>query len=541
MNNPPTIPASSWRRLFGAFGSLRAAIVLTVLVGVTVPSVIGIHDEGQRLRAEHDLTLDDDLGRATTLLALALREPMWQIAPEQAESIIDASLLTDSRIVSITARDTDGRPFAARERAHDDSAPTLVHTRPVVKDEKNIGVVLVEMSTAGFQQKYERLWRDFLWRGLVSLLASISFIWLVLHWRLVLPVRRLVAISEKLAGGQLDESFRSLRQDELGRLTRSLETTRQALAGLIATLEERNATLMQLNDQLESRVVERTRSLEDALGHLRAAQQNIVESEKLASLGRVVAGVAHELNTPIGNALVVATTISEHLEPLETELAEGKLRRSTLVAAIAQARDGLELLERSLGKAAKMIGDFKQVAVDQTSEQRRDFDLGEVTLEVIGTLEPLIKRSAVRLDIALAPGIHCDSYPGPYGQVLTNLVMNAFLHAFPEDAAGDGQVISIRTERCASDRARLVVSDNGIGMSPEIRRRIFDPFFTTRLGRGGSGLGMNIVHGFVVRVLKGTIAVDSAPNAGATFTIEFPLSPAPDAPGDQAFEAGAPS
>jgi len=508
-------PGGVWR----ALTSLRAAIFLTIIIGVSVPAWFSIYDESERLRQEHFLALDDDLGRSATLLSMAMREPMWQFAPEQADSIIEAAFATDSRIIGIIVRDYEGRDFARRERPSPDDEPTIVHTRPIAKDGKQVGVLLVEITSSGFQKKLDVVLQQYTRRGLIALAGSLAFIALILHFRLVVPIDRLVGSSERLARGELNQKVSGSGTDELGRLAGSLEATRLALAALIYTLEEKNNQLSEANDKLESRVAERTTDLKNALEQLQNAQRNIVESEKLASLGRVVAGVAHELNTPIGNALMVATSIDDHLKPLQAELRKDSVRKSTLTEALGRAEDGFVILLRNLAKAAQMIGDFKQVAVDQTSEQCRAFDLAEVTQEVLSTLQPAFKKTPYQIQTRLSAGVACQSFPGPYGQVLTNLVMNALIHAFEERDSGEVRVI---VDSPAPGIARLSVEDNGVGMSEEVQSKIFDPFFTTRLGRGGTGLGMNITHSFVVRVLKGSITVDSAPGRGSRFVVEFP-------------------
>lgn len=510
-----TLRGTLWR----ALTSLRAAVFITIIIGVSVPAWYSIYDESERLRQEHFLTLDDDLGRSATLLSMAMREPMWQFAPEQADSIIEAAFATDSRIISIVVRDYEGRDFAKRERPPPDDEPTIVHTRPITKDGKQVGVLLVEITSSGFQKKLDHVLQQYARRGLIALVGSLAFIALILHLRLVVPIDRLVEASERLARGTLDEKVSGSGTDELGRLAGSLEATRIALATLISTLEVKNNQLSEANDKLEWRVAERTTDLERALEQLKNAQRNIIESEKLASLGRVVAGVAHELNTPIGNALMVATSIDDHLKPLQTELSNGNVRKSTLTDALTRTEDGFVILLRNLAKAAQMIGDFKQVAVDQTSEQRRAFDLAEVTQEVLSTLQPAFKKTPYRIQTRLTPGIACQSFPGPYGQVLTNLVMNALIHAFEGRDSGD---VTVVVDSPAPGNARLTVEDNGVGMSEEVKSKIFDPFFTTRLGRGGTGLGMNITHGFVVRVLKGSIGIESTPGGGSRFVVDFP-------------------
>ena len=519
--NPSAASVSFGRKMLNALLSLRAAIYLTVIIGVSFPAWFSIYGEIDRLKQDHVLAIDADLGRSATLIAMAMREPMWQFAAEQADSIIEASFATDPRILAIIVRDYEGRTFAERERPAPDAEPSINHTRPVTKDGKSLGIVVVEMTTSGYQKKLTELQGAYLSRGLITLVGSLAFIAIVLQFRLVAPINRLVGVSEELAKGTLNQPVQGGGQDELGRLARSLESTRQALAGLIATLESKNTELQEANDRLEARVAERTTELENALNTLRDAQRNIIESEKLASLGRVVAGVAHELNTPIGNALIVASSIHDRLTPLQQELAGGSVRKSTLMESIGATTEGMVILMRSLSKAAQMIGDFKQVAVDQTSEQRRVFDLSEVTQEVLGTLQPSFRKSPVSLVTDLSSGIVCDSYPGPYGQVLTNLLMNTLIHAFEGRDSGE---VKVTTDSPRQNWARLTVTDNGVGMPADVKAKVFDPFFTTRMGRGGTGLGMNIVHSFVVRVLKGRIEVESQPGQGSRFVIEFPCS-----------------
>lgn len=526
---PPGFAMRYAAQTLRAFSSLRAALLLTVFLGVALPAGIAFVDEATSLREEFDMKVHDDLGQITTLLARSMREPMWQLADEQAGSLIEATFI-DPRIVSVQVRDYEQRLLASRERALSGDEPTVVHTRPIEREGKKIGVVMVEMTLSGYHKQNDELLERYTRRTLISLAGSLLLIVLILHFRLVRPVDRLVDAASRLARGELELDRRSgtrfKRLDEFGRVAESIETTRRAISGLILTLEEKNNELREANLHLESRVSERTQQLEEAIATLKRAQRDMVESEKLASLGRIVAGVAHELNTPIGNALTVASTLDDHLQPLRREFADGNVRKSTLEHTLESSKHGFEILLRSLEKAARMIGDFKQVAVDQTSEQRRTFDLAAVTAEVLATLQPAFKKTPIRMEIHLTEGIACDGYPGPYGQVLTNLVLNALTHAFEGRDAG---IVCIRVDRIGTDRARLVVADDGIGMNETIRSKLFDPFFTTRLGRGGSGLGMNIALSIVIRLLAGTIAVDTHPGTGSAFTVDFPCS-LPEAP-----------
>ncbi|GAA5183054.1 hypothetical protein GCM10025771_33770 [Niveibacterium umoris] len=281
-----------------------------------------------------------------------------------------------------------------------------------------------------------------------------------------------------------------------------------------------------LNEELEARVEARTaalqtanRELEENIGLLQATQEQLMHADKLASLGSLVAGISHELNTPIGNALTLASTLTDRIREFNADVAAKKLSRSGLAAFSDELRDTGELLQHSLRRSADLIASFKQVAVDQTSERRRSFDLRQVIEDVLDTLRPTIRRSEHQIEDAVPEGIVMDSYPGPLGQVLINLIQNALLHAFADP---DGGVIRLEASTAEDQTVTLTVSDNGNGIAPDALGRIFDPFFTTRLGQGGSGLGLSIVHRIVTRLLCGTIRVDSTPAAGTCFTIRIP-------------------
>lgn len=280
-----------------------------------------------------------------------------------------------------------------------------------------------------------------------------------------------------------------------------------------------------LNVNLEHRVVERTNALQEAnlelastLETLKRAQEDLVRSEKLAALGSLVAGIAHELNTPIGNTLMVASTLIDQTVAFATSYENG-LKRSALENFIRDVGKAGDIMVRNLHRAADLVTSFKQVAVDQTSSQRRQFKLAEVIGEIVLTLWPSIKKTSYSVAQTIDKEIVMDSYPGPLGQILTNLVNNALIHGFENCATG---LISITGNSIDADWIELVVADDGNGIAPENLKRIYDPFFTTKMGSGGTGLGLNIVHNIVTGVLGGRIAVHSEPGHGTTFTLTLP-------------------
>ncbi|THF61647.1 PAS domain S-box protein [Pseudothauera rhizosphaerae] len=285
--------------------------------------------------------------------------------------------------------------------------------------------------------------------------------------------------------------------------------------------------LRELNETLESRVAERTAELERsngelaaALDHLRRAQEELLRAEKMAALGALVAGVAHELSTPLGNGLMAANTVADHTRGLRRELESG-LKRSALEQYLADTEAGTEIIERNLQRAAELVASFRQVAVDQASSQRREFELAEVVDEIALTLRPSFRRQPWQLETDVEPGLLLDSYPGPLGQALANLVNNALVHGF---AGRDSGTVTVRGRAAGAEAVAIEVCDDGCGIPPENLRRIFDPFFTTRLGQGGSGLGLHIVHNLVTGLLGGSIAVDSTPGKGTCMRLRIPRS-----------------
>lgn len=281
-----------------------------------------------------------------------------------------------------------------------------------------------------------------------------------------------------------------------------------------------NQKLATANQELESTVAARTMQLQQTVEKLKQTQEEMIQYGTLASLGAMVAGISHELNTPIGNALVATSTLTERMHQTKDAANNGSLKRSALDDFMGEAGELTSVVHRSLERAADLVKSFKQVSIDQTSERRRSFNLQEVTQNIVATLLPGLKHSPwkITIDIDIPPGIECDSYPGPLGQVTSNLIQNAALHAFEGREHG---VIQIRAVLEAQDVV-LSVSDNGKGMTPNVLAHAFDPFYTTRLGKGGSGLGLSVCKRIASTVLHGSLTAESVHGEGATFTLRFP-------------------
>jgi PAS domain S-box-containing protein len=260
---------------------------------------------------------------------------------------------------------------------------------------------------------------------------------------------------------------------------------------------------------------------EQALANLRETQASLVEAEKLAALGRMVAGVAHEINNPVGSSLTVASSLQRRCEIFAAELARGEVRRSSLNELVYAVTEATSQLIANLNRASDLVQSFKQVATDRSGIERRSFDLGELTGQVLVGLRPELRRRNLVLNLECQHGLPMDSLPGPYGLVLTNLVHNAIVHAFPDGRAG---TIALKAGASGADNVEIIVSDDGCGMTSEVRRRAFDPFFTTRRREGATGLGLHIVHSMVVDQLEGRLWLTSEPGKGTTVRLILPRS-----------------
>ena len=344
----------------------------------------------------------------------------------------------------------------------------------------------------------------------------------------------LASLQKQKTAAILDESNRQYEQ--VTRLTLWLGISASILGFIIAILTSRKVhkdqqALNQLNAELEQRVNERTlelslsnTELEETVATLKSAKNQLIESEKLASLGSMVAGVAHELNTPLGNSVTATSALAHNQENFQALCDENKIKRSDLQVFLDEIKLGLDLIMRNLMRSSDLVKSFKQVAVDQTSQKQRNFILDQVINEDLLTLRPLLKKTPHEIQLDLEKDIQVNSFPGPLGQVIINVIMNAINHAFDHKAHG---IISIECKKTGNDTAAIIISDNGKGIPDNEVKKVFDPFYTTKLGQGGSGLGMHIAYNIVNGLLGGDISVSSKTGEGTTVSLSLPLI-APD-------------
>ena len=321
-----------------------------------------------------------------------------------------------------------------------------------------------------------------------------------------LPLQQIMTAMQAITSGNFDRRVQGTdAKDEVGAMARAVEVFRQNAIAKRKTEDE----LRRSKEKAES-----------ALFELNAAQQNLIDAERLAALGGLVAGIAHEVNNPVGISLTVASSFARRAELFEAELkSDTPLRRSQLEEFVRSSRDAARQLVSNLDRAGELIRSFKQVAVDRSRAERRQFSLSEATDQIIASLRPVLKKAPITLSLEVPEGLMIDGYPGAYGQILTNLFLNATNHAFADGRAG---AITISARPRGHDDVEIVFADNGAGMTPDVQRQAFDPFFTTRRNEGGTGLGLHIVYNLVTQQLGGRMMLDSRPGQGTTFRIIMP-------------------
>ncbi|WED24598.1 ATP-binding protein [Vibrio sp. JC009] len=287
----------------------------------------------------------------------------------------------------------------------------------------------------------------------------------------------------------------------------------------ITDRRQKEQQIIELNENLEQKVRERTEALEVSLRNLQDTQTQLIEAEKMSALGNVVTGVAHEINTPLGVSVTAASHLSELFKGFENEYTSGQLQRSSVENLISATTDAVEILQFNLNRAIDLIQNFKLVAVDQSSDMTRELELGEYVEEIARSLSPELKKGNHKVIVEPEQAIVLTTYPGALVQIFTNLIMNSIKHGFKEHRDGE-----IRVQlKMKNNRVFIDYLDNGSGLDSSQRDKVFEPFFTTTRGKGGSGLGMSICYNLVTKKLKGQIScVDS--DHGAHFRFSFPLT-----------------
>lgn len=341
---------------------------------------------------------------------------------------------------------------------------------------------------------------------------------------------RLENYSERVVSGEIESVFEHSSIIEIDDLGHHIEEIASAMyvinEDLKKEIEKRSKAedeLKVLNSVLEEKVELRTKDLELSMEQLISTQKQLVQSEKMASLGELVAGVAHEINTPIGIGITLGSLIHEVTIETIDKLNSQNLSKSELDDYLDKVHESSKIILMNMEKAKTLINSFKNVAVDQSLDEMREINVGQYIEDTLAGLRSKYKRKKQSISFECHETIFIETYPSAIYQIITNLVVNSYTHGFKD--RDDGHIYIELTKDATNKSLIIVYSDDGNGMNQEVSKRVFDPFFTTERAKGGSGLGMNIVYNLVVQKLNGEIICESEPNSGTRFTVTIPMNP----------------
>ncbi len=401
--------------------------------------------------------------------------------------------------------------------------------RPIKEDDVILGYVYLRASLASMRSDInEKLLINSI-IGL-SILLMAFLLALRMQRKITHPIEALLHTVQRVSKDKdYTAKVDSINITELDILARAFNKMLERIQQHISKQGAAEQEVRLLNQSLEQKVNDRTQAVKDSnqellntLEKMHQYQNQLVETEKMASLGQMVAGIAHEVNTPIGLGVTASTLMQDRLVVIKEAFEAKKLSSRQLAKFVDESAENLGIIYRNLNRAAELISSFKQVAVDQSSEESRLFNFEQLISEILMSLKPNLKKVQHQVVVECDSSINIKSMPGPITQILINLVMNSLIHAFKGIDKGTITItVSLSPNNC-----NLTYRDNGNGVSEEIKHRIFDPFVTTRRGEGGSGLGMHLVYNLVTQALNGSITIISEPRKGIEFNIVFPVAAA---------------
>lgn len=403
----------------------------------------------------------------------------------------------------------------------------LEYMRPIKVDNKVIGYVYLQNSKEHITLITDKLF---------STSVLIIFIFLLLAIFIVLQLDRYIGApyvslinTVQVAARQKDflQKCQAQPYREADILARNINILFARMEKHIAQLNAAEQQTLEHSHELEDKINKRTAALKESnqellstLEKLHQFQGQLVESEKMASLGDMVAGVAHEVNTPIGLGVTASTLLADRIEEITAAFEDKTLKSSQLKKFLHEGGENIAIIYRNLNRAANLISSFKKVAVDQSSEEIRSFNVKELLTEVLLTLRPQLHSLPYTIDIDCPQDLNISSKPGPINQILINLIMNSIIHGF--EGRENGKItISVMP---LSNQLNLLFQDDGIGVDKTIENKVFEPFTTTKRGEGGSGLGLHLVYNLVTQALGGTIVLNSELGKGVTVEINFPIN-----------------
>jgi len=517
-------------------------VILAVLFTMSFTSYLRLANDYSRIPDR----LNEKLQTTTEVTALAVSDPLWNYNLEGIATIGD-SIFSDKEIYAVQIKDLRKGLIYTRSIQNEDSdllnGPynTYSQKHKIFQGDVYIGDIEITMLDVYLTQSAKDVFNERINDMLIQLVILIVFISLI-SLTITNPLKKLEIGAIELAEGNYTNKIDVSSHDEVGMLAEKFNYMAQHI-------ESANEELVQMNNMLEDLVKERTNQLiktneyleqtlaeseetqaelqikndelEDTLGALQETREELIHTAKSSLTSQLVAGVAHEINTPVGVSLTTSSFLHNEVEKLLKASSEGKLTKKDFIDHLQAIDEASKTIQRNLENSASLIESFKQVAVDQTGQRKRTFNLKQYYKEVIKNLNSAFKHTQHEVVVQCPDNINLDSYPGAYSQILTNLLMNSLDHGFENTDSGE---IKIQVEK-PNNWIIIVYSDNGKGISPKDLPHIFVPYYSTAHSRGGSGLGLSVINNLVTTVLGGTIKCESTLGEGTTFTIRVPEKP----------------
>jgi len=450
---------------------------------------------------------------------------LWDFNEDLVEQqIVGIQRLPDIRHVKITT--SFGKVYQAGDVISD---AKKIEIHPIAFEGNVIGNMVI---SADYQDIYQHLWQKagfIIFSEFIKIFIVAFCTFFIVHWLITRHLYRITLYSQAMTGESLDTPLMLERSrqktDELDELVSAINIMRLTLKNDIIKLEDAENALINLNGDLEIKVYERTsklaesnQQLQHSLNELTLAKDQLVQSEKMASLGQLVAGVAHEVNTPLGICITSLSALKEKVVELNDALNDKTLTKRQLTSILNLFVEYEQIIERSLNKAVDLIRGFKSVAVEHHTDPKININLAQHVNDVVNTVKTLFKQKNYTIKIQVDKTLNLVTFPSAWNQILTNFLTNSHIHGFEDRMDGE---ISIEFQ--ASDESLvLIYQDNGKGLDDKIKDKVYDPFVTTKRGSGGSGLGMNIVYNLVNTKLGGTIEIVAIEH-GCCFVVKVPL------------------
>ncbi|WP_444995837.1 ATP-binding protein [Aliikangiella sp. IMCC44359] len=499
--------------------SVQRFLIIVMIASIALPAMLSgsifIYYHYQATVNEEQVKRADSY---IELLEAGMQIPLWELNMELAQPLIDA-ISVDSSVRKITIWDIQDTFLQYSNNVYQADASDLVLQKPVIYQSTPIGKVELIYSLQEVKNKAFIESKTITIIVLVQLLFSLLLFHYFLNKRVTKPLTMLENSAKRMANGDLTSNIPKLENDEFGSLSVQLEIMRQALEEVFNTLTEKVSDRTKKYNRTNNELL-------NVVDRLEETQKNLIQYEKLASLGALVSGVSHQLKSPINSGLMVATSLQNKTQKFIQSTSLG-ITEDDLNNYLKEMLKGSQTIHLTLRRASELLQSFKQISIDRSIENQQEFFLHDIIQETLDTLTPNFKNTEIEIQNNVAEDIQLWSYPGPLGQALMSLINNAQLHAFTNENETRTPTIKISCLQI-EDWICIEISDNGRGIESHKLAKVFDPFYTTNFDSSGMGLGLHIAHNIVTGLLGGRIEVESTVNIGTTFMLHIPKSPPVD-------------